>query len=201
MQIQTDHLKCIHCGVGDVGIDNCSACSWPYSDKGWSKFGLGLRRITIDTNCINAKQKIEALNLLEKWDSAGKIEIQKSAPFSAEIQGNLKREAKDKNIPHHPPLFVLGSSILGGGDVLAGPDIKDKIQGILFPGVSHLSVNQERDVQHLGEHVRTGGHLFVTLDKSDFIAGKKEKQLRALGIWCVVPETAVKLFISTYDWN
>jgi hypothetical protein len=201
MPNQTNHSKCISCGVGDMGLNNCAACSWPYSNKGWSQFVLGLRRITIDTNCINAKRAIIALNLLEKWKTEEKIEIQKSTPFSIEAQGTLAREAKAKNIPNHPPLFILDSSALGSGAVLAGPDIRNKIQRILFPGVSHLSVNQERDVQYLGEHVRTGGHLFVTLDKSDFRAGNKERQLRALGIWAVSPEKAVNFIHSVYDWD
>jgi hypothetical protein len=193
--------KCIHCGVGEVGPDNCTTCSWPYSEKGWPYFKIGLRRITIDTSCINAKRAHDALNQLEKWKSEGKIEIQKSSPFSVEAQGNLRREAKEKQIPDHPPMFVLGSSLLNGGAVLAGPDLRKEIRAILFPGVVELSQSQERDVQHLAEHVRTGGHLFVTLDTSDFISGNKEKKLRSLGIWAVTPEKAVGLLISVYGWN
>ena len=197
----TDFSKCIHCGVGEVGPDSCAACSWPYSDKGWLQFRLGLRRITIDTNCINARGAIEALNLLERWAAGGKIEIQRSAPFSVEVRGTLKREAKAEKVDDHPPLFILGSSTLGGGAVLAGPDLSDEIQKILFPGVAHFSLNQQRDVQHLSEHIRTGGHLFVTLDKRDFMAGNKEKDLRALGVWVVTPEKAVELLTSVYGWN
>lgn len=193
--------QCIHCGVGKVGTDNCDTCSWPYSEKGWLNFSMGLCRITIDTNCINAKQAHEALNQLEKWKNEGKIEIQKSTPFSEEAQGNRKREAKEKQVLPHPSLFVLGSSSLGGGAVLGGPDLRKEIQAILFPGVTELSQGQERDVQHLAEHVRTGGHLFVTLDTSDFISGNKEKKLRALGIWAVTPEKAVELLIFVRGWN
>ena len=92
----TESSKCLHCGVGEVGPDNCAACTWPYSEKGWSQFRLGLRRITIDTNCINSKGAIDSLNLLEEWTTEGKIEIQKSTPFSVEAQGTLKREARDE---------------------------------------------------------------------------------------------------------
>lgn len=196
-----DSSKCIHCGVGEVGPDNCAACSWPYSEKGWSNFKMGLRRITIDTNCINAKQAHDQLNLLEKWKKEGKIEIQKSTPFSEEAQGNLKREAKEKQVSSHPHVFILGSSFLGGGAVLAGPDLRGEIQAILFPGVTQLSSGQERDVQHLAEHVRTGGHLFLTLDTSDFMSGSKETKLRALGVWAVTPEKAVELLISVHGWK
>ncbi len=196
-----DSAKCINCGVGEDGPDNCAACSWPYSEKGWSNFKMGLRRITIDTNCINAKQAHGPLNLLEKWGSEGKIEIQKSTPFSVEAQGNLKREAKEKQVSSHPPMFTLGSSSLGGGAVLAGPDLRKEIQAILFPGVTQLSPSQERGVQHLAEHVRTGGHLFVTLDTSDFISGSKERKLRSFGVWAVTPEKAVELLVSVYGWS
>ena len=197
----SDSSKCVHCGVGEVGPDNCSACTWPYSEKGWTKFRLGLRRITIDTNCINSKGRSSPLNLLEKWAGEKKIEIQKSTPFFAEAQGNLRRQAKEKQIPGHPPLFFLDSSSLGDAAVLAGPDLRKEIQKILFPGVTALSVGQERDVQHLAEHVRTGGHLFVTMDTSDFMLGKKEKKLRCLGVWAVTPGKAVELLVSVYGWS
>lgn len=197
----SDSSKCIHCGIGEVGPDNCAACSWPYSEKGWSNFTMDLRRITIDTNCINAKRAHGALNILEKWKNDGKIEIQKSTPFSVEAQGNRKREAKEKQVPGHPPLFVLGVSTLGGDAVLAGPDLIKEIQEILFPGVSPLSVGDERDVQHLAEHVRTGGHLFVTTDKGDFMSGNREKKLQSLGVWAVTPEKAVNFLASVHGWN
>lgn len=200
-KILTDSSKCIHCGVGKVGPDNCSACSWPYSENGWSNFRLGLRRITIDTNCVNVKQALLPLNLLEKWAEEGKIEIQKSSPFSIETQGNTKREAKEKSVASHPELFMLGSDCFDGSAVLAGPDLREEIQAVLFPSVTCLSIGQKRDVQHLAEHVRTGGHLFVTIDTSDFISGNKEKKLRSLGIWAVTPEKAVELFDLVYDWE
>ncbi len=72
---------------------------------------------------------------------------------------------------------------------------------MLFPGVTELSQGQKRDVQHLTEHVRTGGHLFVTLDTSDFISGGKEKKLRTLGVWAVTPEKAVELLIFVHGWK
>jgi len=194
--------KCIHCGVGAVGPDNCTTCSWPYSEKGWLNFKMDLRRITIDTCCINAKQAHNTLNQLEKWKSEGKIEIQKSTPFSVEAQGNLKRAAKDRQVSGHPTASVLGPGFsLGDGSVLAGPDLRKEIQTILFPGVTVLSRGQERDILHLTEHVRTGGHLFLTLDRSDFIAGNKEKKLLSFGIWAVTPEKAVNLLISVYGWK
>ncbi len=188
----SDSRQCIHCGVGQVGSNNCSACTWPYSEAGWLTFQMGIRRITIDTNCINTKRGISELNWLEKLASEGKIEIQKSTQFSVEAQGNLKREAKASQIPDHPPVFVLGASFLGGA-VLAGPDLRTEIRMILFPGVAQLSINQVRDVEHLAEHVRTGGHLFVTLDESDFIAGNKKQRLQRLGVWAVTPAKAVEL--------
>lgn len=189
----SDFRQCIHCGIGQVGPNNCSACTWPYSEAGWLTFQMGIRRITIDTNCINAKRGISELNWLEKVASEGKIEIQKSTQFSVEAQGNLKREAKASQIPDLPPVFFLDASFLDGPAVLAGPDLRAEIRMILFPGVAQLSINQVRDVEHLAEHVRTGGHLFVTLDESDFIAGSKRQRLQRLGVWAVTPAKAMEL--------
>ena len=68
----------------------------------------------------------------------------------------------------HPGLFTIGSSMLGGGDVLAGPDLQDELRGILF---SHptLTRNQLSDIQHLHEHIRTGGDIFVSTDGKAFL--------------------------------
>jgi hypothetical protein len=188
------------CGIGQIRENNCAACSWPYSIEGWKKFSLGLRRITIDTCCINAKQKNDFLNKLGEWERAGKIEIQKASPLLEEFKGPVSHLKKAEQIDNHPPIAIFGATMLGDGSVYAGPDLIKDIQSILFPNVKTLSENQMRDIQHLREHVWTGGHIFVTIDKH-FINAVKKETLRQLGVWVLTPEETVDLIRKVYNWN
>jgi hypothetical protein len=167
------------------------------AERGWSKFSLGLRRITIDANCVNSKGRMRAVNQLERWQTDGLIKIQKSSAFGIEIAGSAKREEKAHGISSHPPLATFGVSSFGDGSVLAGPNLAGEIRRILFPTVKLLSKNQSMDVQHLAEHVRTGGHLFVTTDMN-FTVTENDTKLRALGIWAVSPEEAVRLIAAVH---
>ena len=195
--------KCRYCGVGDVGDDNCAACNWAYSEHGWVTHPPIRMRLTVDTSCINAKQQDAKLNQIEKWQSQGCLEIQKATPFAIETLANKfpAAEAKERLIPKHPPLLELGRDVLGGASVLAGPDLTAEIKSILFPSTKELTINQMRDIQHLAEHVRTGGHLFVTLNTKDFVVSGKEAKLRRLGVWAITPAVALALLGEMYGWQ
>jgi hypothetical protein len=160
-------------------------------------------RLTVDTSCINAKQRSPELNQIENWQSQGLLEIQKATPFTIETLANSlpEAEAKERLIPKHPPLQELGRCMFGGGSVLAGPDLTAEIKSILFPSTKELTMNQTRDIQHLDEHVRTGGHLFVTLNTRDFVVSGKEAKLRKLGVWAITPTIALSLLKEIYGWQ
>ena len=53
---------------------------------------------------------------------------------------------------------------------------------LLFPTTMVLQVNHLRDIEHLRQHVRTGGDAFVTLD-GDFLDARRQR-LQQIGIWC-----------------
>jgi len=194
-------MKCPYCGVGIVGKDNCSECVWPYSVVGWKSFKRNVKRLTLDTGCINAKEKNSALNTLESWIKEGKIETQRASPFLKEFRGPDRHVKKAQQIPKPPPLFRLGGSMLGGGDILAGPDLKDEISKILFPTVKTLNQNQENDVQHLHEHIQSGGDIFVTLNPNDFMVDDKQEKLREIGVWVLTPKETVNLLRDLYEWT
>ncbi len=93
---------------------------------------------------------------------------------------------------------MLGVSALDGGAVLAGPEFNTKLLArVLFPGVDVLSSKQLRDIEHLQQHVRTGGDCFVTLD-SDFITGGRREALRKIGIWVFRPDELVEHLRAGY---
>jgi len=100
---------------------------------------------------------------------------------------------------NHPPLFgfaVPGTSGLGGPGVLAGELFSiDDLRRLLLPTTTMkaLTIKQQRDLEHLQQHIRTGGRLFVTLDADDFTMkqGRREKLYR-IGVWVFTPGEAVK---------
>jgi hypothetical protein len=154
----------------------------------------------LDTGCVNAKGLDPDLNTLERWAAAGHLELQRSNAMLGEITG-APRVTKARRFPQHPRLFTLGPSALGGPGVLAGPDLADKFQQILFPTANPLTQNQRYDVEHLRLHVRTGGDAFVTMNPNDFITRGRQETLRSFGVWVLSPGDLVRLLIELYGWS
>ena len=192
--------ECVKCGA-DIpdGAKRCSSCTWPFSLEAWQQSSLPIRRITLDTGCINAKRRNEALNSLERWAEEGRIELQRSDAMLDELEGDARVE-KAAALKEHPGLFILDESVLDGPDVLAGPDIGTELQEILFPTAQPLTNNQRHDVEHLRLHVLTGGDVFVTLNPNDFITRGRQESFRARGIWVLQPPELVELLKNLYKW-
>ena len=193
-------FECVKCGhQNERGASQCARCTWPFSESAWGSTNFKIQKITIDTGCVNAKEENENLNRLEGWVSEGLIEIQRADVFMQELKGD-DRVAKGKQVQPHPPLFRIGQSTLGGGDVLAGPELTTDIQEILFPTAHTLKPNQENDVRHLSQHVRVGGDVFVTLNTNDFVKRGKQAALAERGIWVFTPSEIVDLLHRLYGW-
>lgn len=118
----------------------------------------------------------------------------------SEIEGDA-RVVKAEAMPEHPGLFILDQSVLDGPDVLAGPDLEAELRSLLFPTVRALTDNQSNDIEHLRRHVLTGGDVFVTLNRNDFITRGRQEALRACGIWVMQPPEIVELLKSLYKWE
>jgi hypothetical protein len=114
-----------------------------------------------------------------------------------ELQGQA-RIAKATSLATHPGLLSLDVNFLGVPDVLAGPDIAQDLQQILFPTAKPLTENQRSDVEHLRLHVRTGGDVFVTLNPNDFITRGRQEVLSSFGIWVLSPAKLVGLLKELY---
>ncbi|MBM4132949.1 MAG: hypothetical protein FJ245_04190 [Nitrospira sp.] len=154
----------------------------------------------MDTGCINAKQLDQDLNALERWASSGNLELQRSSAMLEELKGET-RVAKAKSLGVHPNLFTIGVSVLDGPGVLAGPDLFEDLQQILFPTANALTGNQRFDVEHLRLHVRTGGDIFVTMNPNDFITRGRQATLASVGIWVLSPAELVGLLKELYGWG
>jgi len=141
------------------------------------------------------------MNTIERWASAGLLDLQRSDTFLKEFSGPKTHVDKAKNIDPFPRLATFGVSIFGGDDVLAGPDLGLEIRDILFPTVAHLNSNQQNDVEHLQQHVRTGLDVFLTKNVNDFIRGGKQEVLRKRGIWVYTPDELVARLGVLYGWK
>ena len=193
-------FECVRCGnQNEHGAAQCAQCTWPFSKDAWSSTGFKIKRITIDTGCVNAKKANDELNTLEHWRSMGRIEIERADVLFKELKG-ANRLAKAQEITQHPNLFTIGTSVIGGDHVIAGPDLSKYIGGVLFPTTSDLTTNQENDVRHLAQHIRVGGDIFVTLNTKDFLKHGKHEKLAHCGIWVFTPEGVIQLLKRLYSW-
>ena len=193
-------MECVKCGEQNVGgVEACARCTWPFSRPAWKSTSSWIRRITLDTGCVNAKGQNPELNTLERWAAEGKIELQRAEAMLQELRGEA-RVTKAHSLAAQPGLFTLGASVLGRPDVLAGPDLRSDLEEILFPTAHPLTDNQAYDVEHLRRHVLTGGDVFVTLNVNDFVLRGRGEELRARGIWVLTPTELVTLLSELYEW-
>ncbi len=191
--------ECVKCGHKNAtGTQECAACKWPLTIEAWEKSEYKIFKITKDSSCINAKQQHPALNQLEEWEKQGRLRLQGAEELRKEAQGSFQQAKAEATTPLPTNFFILGSSCLNGGDIFAGPEIWDQLRAILFPTVAELNNNQMSDVNHLAQHVRSGGDVFVTSD-TNFI--RKQEALRRYGIWVFSPEELVALLKRLYKWN
>jgi len=151
-----------------------------------------VRRITLDIGGVNAKRLNPHLNQLEAWQASGFVDLQRSKVFLKEFHGPAHHVAKAKSITPHPPVWHFGLPLGTAPYVMAAavPN-RDMLKSLLFPTTKILSPGQEHDIQHLQQHVHTGGDLFVTTDARDFIDGGKQEALLSRGMWVFTPEQAV----------
>lgn len=82
-------FECVKCGYQNKRrASECAQCTWPFSEDAWGSTNSKIKKITIDTGCINAKEKDKSLNKLEEWASEGLVEIQRADVFMEELKGD-----------------------------------------------------------------------------------------------------------------
>lgn len=107
----------------------------------------------IDTNLINARQKLETVNQLEKWcgDEVILINMSSTAHGEARTDGNVMRTQKaNQNI------FTMTAP------VSLGDPLFQKVEAVLFP-VGAVDDNQRNDVRIVCEAMRYAA-ILVTND-------------------------------------
>ncbi len=154
--------------------------------------------ITIDTNAINVKQRIEELNLLEKYERWGLVQIFKTDALDTELLADetswgQNRRDKASNLPEDIGIGVIDHSRVGHARVAGEEDVKlqDEIINVLFQKTRHqLTTQQLRDAMHLHTHVMHHRDFFVTRDKH--ILSRKEELHKKFGINTGTPEECLQ---------
>ena len=193
--------SCVKCGKqSEDDAPACVGCTWPFTLHAWRTTRFAIRRVTLDTGCINVKGADVDLSTLERWAHEGKITLERSDELLRELHG-AARIAKAGALKPHPDVWRLGISRLGLDTLLAGPDMQEPIRETLFPTTASLSPNQQADVEHLRAHVFTGGDVFVTKNPRDFMRWGKQGVFSKLGIWVLSPSELVTLLEDLYHWS
>ncbi|MBI4380084.1 MAG: hypothetical protein HY574_02655 [candidate division NC10 bacterium] len=157
-------------------------------------------RVTIDTNCINARRCISALNALEVLAKQGVVEITSTRILAEELardktQLGSSRRTKASQLRSGTSGFVMRRSTLRGGDALGAPNAYvylDRIARLIRPDLEwhELDENTQRDIMHLAIHRAHNWDLFVTMDKLILLQSKM--LLSDLGLRVMSPEDALK---------
>lgn len=146
--------------------------------------------VYIDTNCINAKQAVYAINELEKLSEQEKITIEKTDVLDTELQRNQGYPSGQKKsmdyiesfgqyVPDHSR---MGFSI--EGDASDNQRLSRVL--IILWGVkewSDYSKQEIGDAMHISTAIRSGGTYFIThekalLSKSENIEGEFRIKVR-----------------------
>lgn len=173
------------------------------SREAWAKTSHIVRKVTLDTSCINARQADEDLNQLERWAREGLFELQRSTAMLPELRGRSRiRKASGLDQHNEPCLIgVPGRSEIGVTTFVGGPDLSDDLADLLFPTTSILNGNQKADVDHLQSHIHAGADLFITKNVNDFIEHGKQLKLSNRGLWIFDPPQAVAFLRDLYRWQ
>lgn len=153
--------------------------------------------VYIDTNCINARQKDDSLNELEKLHEVGKIQIEKTSVLDTELQEGkgypLGLNKSDRYIESYEVAVLdhsrLGHSVVGGNN---DEKMFSRILEILW-GKKHrtrYSKSEIRDAMHLFTAIRYGGSYFITLERDLLI--KAELLQKEFGIKTRSPKDCLK---------
>jgi hypothetical protein len=139
----------------------------------------------VDTNCVNARRAMPAMNHLEEWADRGLIQL-----LTAETAQNEMLAGGDANRSRKAYRFI---STLSCVDADEERDKLKAIENVLFPGGAQTQ-NEQNDVD-IVFNAHKYGRMLITNDggsrsQPGGILGNREKLLE-LGVRVVTPEEAV----------
>lgn len=125
-----------------------------------------MKTITIDTNVINARQKLDAMNKLEALAQQEKVAIYKTDVLDTEMKGSYTPGLlKSKRYPEDVGTGVYGHSRYGHAKYGKNPHL-DQVLTLLFGKKqrSEYSKQEIRDAMNISTHKKYGRDYFVTDD-------------------------------------
>jgi len=164
-----------------------------------------LLRLTIDTNLINTKGKLEPMNTLERWAAEGKVELVGAARLLLETEAHVQASRKAKSMENVGEPMVWDKSMwdLSNWAAEGGVSFTD-VAAVLFPRSKpfELTPNQDNDVMHLMGHGYGNSDIFLTDNTRDFIRdGRSEKLQEQFQLRVMTPAEAVKMLVDKHGWS
>lgn len=153
--------------------------------------------VYLDTSCVNAKQKIVAMNKLERLNDEEKIMVEITDTFETELRSGKGYPRGLAKVTSY--IFSEGPAVIGHsrvGSCIVGSEEDDKrlsrILELLFGKKLRKEYfsNEIRDAMHVSTAIHYGGTYFITLDKKVLKAFKKVK--REFQIVITTPEECLR---------
>ncbi len=168
-------------------------------------------KLTFDTNCINLRQAVRALNELERLAEEGLIEIAAGPAMLADLQRDKSLHAEDRSEKArllHERIHTESVEPMPSGSLEAAleatferEDVKRGLLDLwqtLFPGPGHPTDNQVDDILHILIHRVWKRDIFVTQD-TDFL-NNREKLKDLVGVTICTPEEALQRVSDHISW-
>jgi hypothetical protein len=165
-----------------------------------------IHRIIIDANCINAKGRLDAMNELESYHSAGLVEILKTTTLDAEFRTAPLRKAKGKKY-----LTIGGAGVAQMGNDRAPDAMPGAVTGdsqfyhyyIEIFGEHKTGADRRRslrDCLHIDQAILNNSDYFVTYERALIEGGKKVEAIRN-NIEILTPEACLKTIQNYFKNN
>lgn len=163
-------------------------------------------KLTIDSDLMNAKEKLPAVNLLVKWKGEGKLDLIETDPVkTADDPRNPKQgwpgappQKEEKTLPAWRGR--RGAPKPGAGATIKFADVAS----VLFPGKNSqkLSMTDINQVARIIRHHTSKNEIFVTGAPDLFITGGRREHLkRVFGIIAMTAEETVKSLREMEGWE
>jgi len=156
--------------------------------------------LTIDSNCINAKESCPYMKKIEELAKRGQIKIYITSIMETEFlkgKGYKQGIDKSKNYSADTEVGVWGHSRWGSALYEDKDDSNnlEKIKKILFPKIEILTDRQIKDCMHLQTTIKYNREYFITNDKN--FLKKKETIKEKLGAKIYSPEEFCKIILNS----
>ncbi len=152
-------------------------------------------RLTVDTNCINTKQAMPAMNTIERWEHERRVTLFRTQRSLMEVRNHPPARAKVLDRPN------VGEPAIADVSFLDSDAYYDDAPGAAFDAMFKLLFRNLdlTDVMHILSHQSSGNDIFVTTD-NDFL--REAARLKAQwDITIMSPDETVSHCQRVHGWT